>query len=218
VAQLLEYASWASELSEEQIHEIADAYFEKRDAFRGKTFFEAFREVLDVPETEGLPSLKRKLRLFVIAEEIHPRVARVCRFLRISYKMDVSCIAVSRFQTEFGDEIVNTETKVGDEEIVTRTSQWSGDKGVRAVVQEAAQEFTRGDVNIEFTQKNIATLILEKYPDFNKNTIGAQIIAGCPNHGSYRYHAGNYKYYWKIGTGKYRLYDPERDEIQNGDE
>ena len=227
VAQLLEYASWASELSEEQIHEIADAYFGKRDEFREKTFFEAFREVLDVPETEGLPSLKRKLRLFVIAEEIHPRVARVCRFLRILYKMDVSCIAVSKFQTESGEEIVSTETKVGDEEIVTRqkrrqqtsqTSQWSGDKGVREVVLEVVQEFTRGDVNVEFTQKNIAALILEKYPDFKKNTIGAQIIAGCPNHGSYRHHAGNYKYYWKIETGKYRLYNPERDRMEDNKE
>ena len=227
VAQLLEYASWTSELSEEQIHEIADAYFEKRDEFRGKTFFEAFREVFEVPETDELPSLKRKLRLFVIAEEIPPRVARVCRFLRISYKMDVSCISVSKFQTESGDEIVSTETKVGDEEIVThqkrrqqtsQTSQWSGDKGVREVVLEAVQEFTRGDVNVEFTQKDIAALILEKYPDFKKNTITGQISAGCPNRGSYRHHAGNYKYYWKIRTGKYRLYDPERDEIQDDGE
>ena len=227
VAQLLEYAAWANELPPEQIHEIADAYFENRDEFRGKTFSNAFREAFDMPETDGLPPLNQKLRLFVVAKEIHQRVADVCRFLRTSYKMDVSCIAVSKFQTESGDEIVSTETKVGDEEIVTRqkrrqqtsqTSQWSGDKGVREVVLEAVQEFTRGDVNVEFTQKDIAALILQKYPDFNKNTIGAQIIAGCPNHGSYRHHAGNYKYYWKIGTGKYRLYDPERDEIQNDDE
>lgn len=221
VAQLLEYAAWANELSPEQIHDIADGYFEKRDEFRGKTFSEAFREVFDVPETDELPPLKRKLRLFVIAEEIHPRVASVCRFLRTLYKMDVSCIAVSKFQTESGDEIVSTETKVGDEEIVTpktrqqrtpQTSQWQGNKGVREIVLEAIQKFTGGDVNFEFTNKEITAFILEKYPDFNKNTIGAQIIAGCPNHGSYRHHSGDYKYYWKIGTGKYRLYDPERDE------
>lgn len=227
VAQLLEYASWASELSEEQIHETADAYFEKRDEFRGKTFTEAFREVFDIPETDELPPLKRKLRLFVVAEEIHPRVASVCRFLRTLYKMDVSCIAVSKFQTESGEEIVSTETKVGDEDIVTpktrqqrtsQTSQWSGDKGVRDVVLETVQEFTKGDVNVEFAPKQIATLVLEKYPDFNRSTVTAQLGAACPNHGGFRWHSGKYKYYWKIGTGKYRLYDPERDEIQNDDE
>ena len=222
VAQLLEYAAWANELSPEQIHEIADAYFEKRDEFRGKTFPDAFREVFDVPETDELPPFKRKLRLFVIGEEIHQRVASVCRFLRTLYKMDVSCIAVSKFQTEHGEEIVSTEIKVGDEEIVTpktrqqrtsQTSRWSGDKGVREVVLEAVQEFTSRDVNVEFTLKEIKAFILEKYPDFNKNTIGAQIIAGCPNHGSYHNHSGNYKYYWKIGTGKYRLYNLERDKV-----
>ena len=222
VAQLLEYAAWANELSPEQIHETADAYFEKRDEFKGKTFPDAFREVFDIPETDELPPFNQKLRLFVVAEEIQPRVAHVCRFLRRSYKMDVSCIAVSKFQTESREEIVSTETKVGDEEIAipktrqqrtSQTSRWQGDKGVRDVVLEAVEEFTAKDVNVEFTLKEITTFILEKYPDFNKNTAGAQIIAGCPNHGSYRNHSGNYKYYWKIATGKYRLYDPERDKV-----
>lgn len=222
VAQLLEYAAWANELLPEEIHDIADAYFEKREEFRGKTFTDAFREVFDIPETDELPPLKRKLRLFVIAEEIQPRVASVCRFLRTLYKMDVSCIAVSKFQTESGDGIVSTETKVGDEEIVTpktrqqrtsQTSQWSGDKGVRDVVLEAVQEFTGGDVNTEFAPKEITALILEKYPNFNRNTVTAQLGAACPNHGTFRWHSGNYKYYWKIGTGKYRLYDPERDKV-----
>ena len=224
VAQLLEYAAWANEIPLEQIPEIADTYFEKRDEFRGKTFPEAFREVFDIPETDELPPLKRKLRLFVVAEEIDQRVASVCRFLRTLYKMDVSCIAVSKFQTESGDEIVSTETKVGDEDIVTpktrqqrssQTSRWSGNKGVRDVVLEAVQEFTRGDVNVEFTLKEIKVFILQKYPDFKEKTAGAQIVAGCPNHGAYDSHAGNYKYYWKIGTGKYRLYDPEKDEVED---
>ncbi len=223
VAQLLEYAAWADALQPEQIHDLADTYFEKRDEFRGKTFPDAFREVFDIPETDELPSLKRKLRLFVIAEEIQPRVASVCRFLRRSYKMDVSCITVSKFQTESGDEIVSTETKVGNEEITTlktrqqRTSpgsQWQGNKGVREVVLETVQEFTGGDVNVEFTNKEIIAVILEKYPDFNKNTVNLQIAAGCPNHGSYRHHSGNYRYYWKTGIGKYRLYDPENDKIE----
>lgn len=227
VAQLLEYAAWADDRSPEQIHDLADAYFDKRDEFRGKTFSKAFREVFDIPETDELPPLKRKLRLFVVAEEIQPRVAHVCRFLRTSYKMDVSCIAVSKFQTESGEEIVSTETKVGNEEIVTpktrqqrtsETSRWQGDKGVRDVVLEAVQEFTREDVNVEFTTRDITMSILEKYPNFNKNTVGAQIMAGCPNHGSYHNYSGNYKYYWKIGTGKYRLYDPEKDNVDTNGE
>ena len=223
VSQLLEYAAWANELPPEQIHDRADAYFEKREEFRGKTFTEAFKEVFEVPETDELPPLKRKLRLFVVAEGIHPRVASVCRFLRTLYKMDVSCIAVSKFQTKSGEEIVSTETKVGDEEIImpktrqqrtSETSRWQGNKGVRDVVWEAVQECTGGDVNVEFTPKEIIALILEKYPDFKRSTVTAQLGAACPNHGAFRWHSGKYKYYWKIGTGKYRLYDPETDKIE----
>ncbi len=227
VAQLLEYAAWANELSEEQIHEIAEAYFEKRDEFRDKTFTEAFTEVFGVLDTDEPPPLNRKLRLFVVAGEIHPRVVSVCRFLQTSYKMDVSCIEISKFQAESGEEIVSVETKVGNEEIGTPktrqqqtspSSRWSGDRRVEEVVLETAQKVTGGDVKNEFTIKEIKKSVLEKYPDFNPNTIAAQIVGACPDHPSYHYHYSNAKYYSRIGTGKYRLYDPERDEIQNGDE
>ena len=227
IAQLLEYAVWANELSAEQIHVTAKAYFETRDEFKGKTFPEAFREAFDMPETDELPPLNQKLRLFVVGEEIHPRVAAVCRFLRTSYKLDVSCIAISKFQTESGDEIVSMEIKIGDEEIVTpktrqqqisQTSRWQGDKGVWEVVLEAVQQFTQGNVNVEFTKKEITASILEKYPDFSRNTVSGQINKGCPNDRSYRYHSGNYKYYWKVGTGRYRLYNPETDEVEQNNE
>ena len=228
VAQLLEYAAWANELPLEQIHEIADAYFEKRDEFRGKTFPDAFREVFDIPETDELPPLNRKLRLFVVAEEIHPRVARVCRFLRTSYKMDVSCIVVSKFQTESGDEIVSTETKVGDEEIDTpktrqqgtlQTSRWSGDIPVNQVVWKAVQEFTDGDANKTFAIKDIKAVISNKYPDFNMANLGPEIGAGCVNNFSrYNSYSTTRDRYWRIDRGKYRLYDPEKDKVEKADE
>ena len=231
VAQLLEYAAWANELPEEDIHGMTDTYLGEPDEFKGKTFLKAFHEVFDIPETDNLPPLNRKLRLFVIAGDIHPRVARVCRFLRTTYKMDISCIAVSKFQTESNDEIISTETKVGDEEIVTpkspqRTSETapsssdksetapsSGDKNVRQVVLEAVQEFIGDDAQKVFAPKDIKAVVLEKDPDFNENTVGAQIHAGCPNSPSYQYHPGDHKLYWKIGTGKFRLYNAETDNV-----
>ncbi len=223
VAQLLEYAAWANELSPEQIHEIADAYFEKRDEFKGKTFPDAFREVFDIPETDELPPLKRKLRLFVIGEEIHPRVTSVCRFLRTLYKMDVSCIAVSKFQTKSGEEIVSTETKVGEEKIVTpktrqqrtsQTSRWSGDKPVNQVVWEAVQELTGKNLSFEFTLKELRKLILEKYSDFNPSTADCQLYSDCVNHPSRHHYPGGSDRYWRVSRGIYRLYDSEKDKIE----
>ena len=222
VAQLLEYAAWANELPPEQIHDIADTYFGKRDEFRGKTFPEAFREVFDIPEIDELPPLKRKLRLFVIAEEIHPRVTSVCRFLRTLYKMDVNCIAVSRFQTESGDEIVSTETKVGDEEIVrsktrqqqtSQTSQWSGDKSLDEVIWESVQEFTGGKIDKEFNLRNIELVVSQNYPDVKTGRVRERIRGGCINFPTRdRYRRGEDRY-WYVSRNRYRLYDPERDKV-----
>ena len=95
-------------------------------------------------------------------------------------KWVLGCIAVSKFRTESGDEIVSTETKVGEEEIITsktwqqrtsRTSIWSGDKPVDQVTWEAVEEFTAraGDPNATFTLKNIEQVVSEKYPDLAKS-------------------------------------------------
>lgn len=222
VAQLLEYAAWAHELPPEQIHDIADTYFEKRDEFRGKTFSEAFREVFYIPDTDELPPLKRKLRLFVIAEEIQPRVASVCRFLRRSYKMDVTCIAVSKFQTESGEEIVSTETKVGDEEIAPpktrqqrtlQASRWSGDKSLDEVIWESVQEFIGGRTGIEFNLRNIELVVSQNYPDVKIGRVRERIRGGCINFPTRDQYRRGEDRYWYVSRNRYRLYDPERDKV-----
>jgi hypothetical protein len=139
--------------------------------------------------------------------------------------MDISCIAVSIFKTKSGEVLVSTEVIVGDENInapkaqrqpASQNSRWSGDKSVREVVLEAVQQLTRGDTNVEFTRKEVRTRVLEKYPDFNGRTVGAQIGACCPNSSSYRHHRGDYKYYWLVRRGVFRLYDPEKDNGHTG--
>ena len=217
VAQLLEYAAWAEELSDEQIHEIAEAYFQT--AKKEMTLQDTFSEMFD---TE-MPALNRRLRLFIIAEEIPSAVLRVSRFLRTSHSMDINCLTVSTFQTESGEVIVNTEAKVGDEDIIapkaarqlaSQITRWSGDKPVRDVVWEAVQELTGRDTNKEFSPKAVSTLILQKYPDFKVSNVGAELTAGSPNRSSYHHYSGNHKYYWWVSPGIYRLYNPERDKAE----
>ena len=222
VAQLLEYAAWAEELSDEQIHEVAEAYFQT--AKKEMTLQGAFSEMFDSEMFDNeMPVLNRRLRLFVVAEEIPGAVLRVCRFLRTSHGMDINCLTVSTFQTGSGEKIVNTEAKVGDESIIapkaarqnaSQLPRWSGDKPAREAVLEAVQELTGKDTKVEFAPKEVSTLILKKYPDFKADTVRGQLIAGCPNHASYRYHPGNYKYYWLVRPGTYRLYNPERDKAE----
>lgn len=220
VAQLLEYAAWAKELSDEQIQEIAVTYFQTTQ--KETTLQDAFSETFEVEDE--MPALNRRVRLFIVAAEIPASVLRVSRFLRTFHSMDINCLAVSTFQTESGEVLVDTEAKVGQEDIaaskagrqnVSSTSRWSGDKPVREVVLEAVQELTKKDTKVEFTHKEVYLIILKKYPDFKAATVRGQLTAGCPNHASYRHHPGNYKYYWWIRPGIYRLYDPKRDMVEN---
>ena len=115
VAQLLKYAAWANERSEEQILEIADNYFQPRIQLKGKSFDEIF---CDEFETDEVPMFNKQLRLFIVAEEISAKVLGICRLLRSSYRIDVNCLAVSMFQTETNEVIISVEDKLGDEVIV----------------------------------------------------------------------------------------------------
>lgn len=207
VAQLLEYAAWASELTREQIHEIAEEYFGTRDETKGMKLRDAFNELFEIGE---IPVLNRNLRLFIAGRQIPIRVSQVCRFLRTSHGMDITCIAISTFQTESGEILVSTEAKVGDDDIIRSKSQksqrWSGDKPVRQVVRQAVDELTAGNPDAEFTPKEVITHIRGIHPGFKEGTVHGEIAAGCPNHKSHHHHSVNNKFYWKVGTGKYRLY------------
>ena len=225
VAQLLEYAAWANELSDKQIQQIAEDYFETRDEFKGKQFHDIFKDAFEVADTDEVPALNRNLRLYIVAGDIPARVARVCRYLRTSQGMDINCIDVSTFETEAGERLVSMEAKVGDEDVVVSKTQkqrtlqalrWSGDKPVKQVVWEAVQTLMQGDKE-SFAPKEVTTLIIEKYPNFNSSTVNCQIISDCVNHTSRHHYSGGSDRYWWVSKGKYRLYDPEKDKMESNE-
>ncbi len=225
VAQLLEYAVWANELSEQQIHEIAKTYFETRDEFKDKTFQDTFRKMFEVLENDELPSLNQGLRLFIVAEEIPTRIARVCRFLRTSHRMDVICITVSTFQTESDEVIVSMQTVVGDEDVsalktqkraASHFSQWSRETE-RQIVWETVLELTEGHVNVEFDLKDVRDSVLKKHPNFNPNTVGGILVSDTVNNDPAFPSSGENKY-WRVKSGVYRLNDSENDKMESDTE
>ena len=228
VAQLLDYATWAHKLTSEQIQEFAEDYFETRDEIVGEYFSVVFADAFDLPENDELPPLNRNLRLFIVAGEIPSRIIDVCRFLRNSHGMDINCIDVATFETEAGERLVNMEVKVGQEDVVgsktqkrviSQASRWSGDKSVRDVVREAVRELTQDKTDIEFTIKDVISVIHKTDSTFKKNTAGGQITAACVNHPSRRHHPSQkHNYYWRVEKGKYRLFDPDKDKIEDKDD
>jgi hypothetical protein len=205
VAQILEYAAWSNELSEDDIVAIAANYLgfasDQAELLLNDRFLETF-------EVEARPKLKSRIRLFIAAESIPPSVSRVSRFLRIQHSIDISCIAFSVFETGSKEILVTTETLVGHEEtnsLKTSSSKWSRDKPVRQVVWEAVQEFVANDPCRTFAPKDIAEVILKRYPNFNRSTINCQITSDCVNHPSRSHYPGGEDRYWRIAKGSFRL-------------
>lgn len=210
IAQILEYAAWANDLSDEEICKIALNYFEKIS--NGRDLKVAF---FDTFEAEELPALNQRQRLFVAAEEISPSVLKVSRFLRQAHGLDINCIQYSIFQTQSGEILVSSEASVGMEDIVTPkksvTQRWAGEKSVRQVIWEGVLDLTKGDKEKVFSPKDVCQLVLQKYPNFNKSTATCQIICDCVNHSSRHHYTGGEDKYWWIEKGKYKLYDSNTD-------
>ena len=217
IAQLLEYAAWANELSDEEIQQMAENYFEKRNESDRKQLQEVFKDVFELTDTDEIPPLNRNLRLYVVASDIPTRVARVCRFLRTTQGMDINCINVSTFQTEESDEIiVSMETKVGDEDIiVSKTKGRSGESLSHQMVFEAVQEFTNGDPNITFSLNNIEQVSKKKYPGYNINSVRQRIRGDCVNFRTRNNYTIDKDRYWWEEKNKYRLYNREKDSIES---
>ncbi len=222
VAQLLEYAAWANELSDKQIQQFAEEYFETHDRFKGKQFYDVFKDAFEVADTDEVPPLNRNLRLYIVAGNVPARVARVCRFLRTSQGMDINCIDVATFQTEAGERLVSMDVKVGDEEIsLSRNQRMTTSRlprlsrqAERQIIWEAVKELTEAKTNIEFDLKDVKDSVFRKNSNINPNTVMGILVSDTVNNDQAFPSSGENKY-WRVGKGKYRLYDPEKDKIEN---
>ena len=82
------------DLSEYHIRKIAEAYFKDRgDEFQGKPLMmPSGRYLTDLKPSNFLHLIAELTFVHIAAEEIPSRIERVCRFLRTSHGMDISCI------------------------------------------------------------------------------------------------------------------------------
>ena len=179
VAQLLNYAAWADSISDVEVREIAKHYFEEQGEHQEKSFDEVFRSAFDMLKTDEVPMLNRSLRLYIVAGRISERILKVCRFLRNLHSVNVSCIAVSMFETETQNVIVGMETKLGDRNRLTQIhsqNRQGQDEALKwEVVWEKILQLTERNPNGEFITAEVRTAVLNEQPNFNKNTISGSI-------------------------------------------
>lgn len=217
IAQALEYAAWASSLTYQDSERLASAYWD-RDKHPPSTLEDAFYEMLFAEDkTAPLPQLNQRQTLFIVAEDIHPRVAQVARFLREQGGLDIRCVAFDIFRAASGEIVVSVDTVVGETAVgASATSRgsrnWSGDKTASEVIYETAQRLLGQPGKDTFTPSEAYLEIVKTYPDFNRATTNAQIIADCVNHPSRKHYPGNtHDYYFRVDRGTYRHYDSQRD-------
>lgn len=209
VAQLLEYAAWAYQLSDAEIAEISGKYLQVE---LGQRFIEYF-------EVDELPALGSTLRLFIAAEEIPESVSETCRFLRQNHGLDITCVSYRAYRDPSGNTLVDSSLIVGGESINSKsvghqlnraamsTSQfnWNGATPVKEIIWQAVQALTKNDAGVEFSPKDVIAQILTSYPTVNKNTIRCQIASDCVNHPSRHHWPGGIDRYWQVSKGRYRL-------------
>ena len=179
IAQLLDYAAWADEILDMEVREIAERYFEEQEELQKESFDDVFRSAFDMLETDEVPMLNRSLRLYIVAGRISERILKVCRFLRNSHSVNVSCIAVSMFETETGNAVIGMETELGDRNRLTQIPSQNKQEQDYAlkweVVWEKILQLTERNPNGEFITAEVRTAVLDEHPNFNKNTISGGI-------------------------------------------
>lgn len=211
IAQILEYAAWASNLNEIDIKSIAEKYL-------NKSLDVAFTEYF---ELEELPNLGKYLRLFIASEEIPESVLNTCRFLRMKHKIDISCVSYTVYQDSEEHILVDSTILIGNEPIRSSNniaatvqksqSNWYGDTPVKEIILHAVKTLSTGDESFTFTPKEVIEEIKNNYPEVNKNTIRCQISSDCVNHASRHHWPGGFDRYWLVKKGVYRFYKKDSD-------
>jgi len=214
IAQGLEYAAWAAKLKSQDLDRLAREYWNSRGE-TDDTLEKRFRETfLAGDEITPLPQFNQQQILFIVAEEIHPRVAEVARYLRERARLDVRCVAFSVYRATSGEILVSVDTVVGEEAISDGNGTWSGDKTASELVYETAQKLLSQPGKDTFRPSEVYHEILKTYPGFNQGTNNAQIIADCVNHPSRKHYPGHKPdHFFRVERGTYRLYDKQRDGI-----
>jgi hypothetical protein len=219
IAQGLEYAAWASGLTYQELGRLASGYWEGKDQATG-TLEDAFYETFFAEDlTAPLPRFNQRQILFIVAEEIHPRVAEVARYVREQGGLDVRCVAFDVFRALSGEIVVSVDTVVGKTAIRGSSTgvgpgTWSGDKTASEVIHETVCRLLNQPGKDTFTPAEVYHEILKTYPDVNRGTNNAQITADCVNHPSRRhYSASAHDYYFRVDRGEFRLYDSRHDGV-----
>lgn len=223
VAQALEYASWASSLTFDDLNKMASEYFKSRNPDDSSDLIQRHKDVFDPDaDSEVVIEFNRNQKIFIVAEEVTPLIRQVTSHLRTKYQVKILCIEYKVFKSEQGEYIISTE-KIGsyDELGIASTTKtgiggnsvrWSQPIKIKSVVQEAVKKITSDDLTKEFRLTDVINELIQEYPEINRSTVRCQIYCDCVNHPSRKhYPSGQQDLYYYVSKGVYRLYNKNVD-------
>ncbi len=131
-AQTLDYASWAKDLSNERITEIANAYLGEKDSLE-----EAFRRRFG---TELPESLNEHHKMLIVASEIDSSSERIVRYLSDIYGVGINVATFGYFRNGNGQEFLARVFLIEPEQVEYKTQTKSGSKRQPPLTYEELRE------------------------------------------------------------------------------
>lgn len=139
-AQILDYASWISDLSRERIIEIADNHLrEKRKSTLEDIFKEKF-SLDELPET-----LNGNHKMIIVASEIDSSSERIIKYLSDGYGVPINAATFQIVKDDKGKEFLTRAFLIDPYQVDYATKTKSPTKTSRVLTYERAQEIANNN-------------------------------------------------------------------------
>jgi len=127
-AQAIDYASWVQDLSNEQITELAEDYFNNTQSLE-KRFEAKFGE--DFPDV-----LNESHKILIVGSQIDPQTERIIGYLSENFGVNINQATFQYFKDEEGNELLGRVFLVEPDKVESRYQRKSGSKRRRNLTYE----------------------------------------------------------------------------------
>jgi hypothetical protein len=151
IAQVLDYASWVKDLSNEKISEIANRYLGDRGPLE-KAFKERFGE--ELPEI-----LNEHHKMIIVASEIDSSTERIIEYLSNTYGVGINAATFHYFRNDKGKEFLARVFLIEPSQIEYRTQTKSISKRKPPLTYEELEEIAESNGVGEFYKLLVSGLM-----------------------------------------------------------
>ena len=162
-AQVMDYASWAKDLSNERITEIANKYFQEHS-----TLEDAFKSRFggELPEI-----LNESHNMLIVASEIDPSSERIIKYLSETYGVGINAATFQYFKDESDRELLARVFLIEPEQVEYKSKTKKGSKRKPFLTYGQLEEFAEQNGVKEL----YLTLVENLSEHFSKATTGSSM-------------------------------------------